>query len=79
MRPHRLIHDINKLVLDLYFRFQFFIRKLDKSLCTSLIIRIKCILLIEMHKNVIRYKKEHGYVNKNVNNATALQMARRET
>ena len=33
--------------------------------------------MIEMHKNVIRHKKEHGlsYVNKNVKNATSLQMA----
>ena len=39
--------------------------------------------MIEMHKKVIRYKREHGlrYLNKNVNkanvkNATFLQMAR---
>ena len=36
--------------------------------------------MIEMHKNVIRYKKERGlrYINKNknVNNATSLQIAR---
>ena len=34
--------------------------------------------MIEMHEIVIKYKKEHGlrYVNKTVNNATSLQMAR---
>ena len=55
MRPYRLIHDVpvDKLFLNLYFRFQFFIHKLDKSLCTSRIIRIKIILMIEMQKNVI--------------------------
>ena len=41
MRPRRLIHDIKKPVLNLYFRFEFFIRKLDHSLCTSLITRLK--------------------------------------
>ena len=55
MWPHRLIHAINKPVLNLYFRFEFFIRKLDNSLCTSLIIRLTCILIINIHKNVIRY------------------------
>ena len=45
----------NKPVLNLYFRFEFFIRKLDNSLCTSLIIRFKRILMIDTHKNVIRY------------------------
>ena len=76
MRPHRLIHDINKPVLNLYFRFEFFIRKLDNSLYTSLIIRLTCILMINIHKNVIRYKKENElhYVNKYVNNVTSLQM-----
>ena len=61
----------------MYFRFQFFIRKPDKSLCTSLIIRIKSILMIEMYRNVIRYKRDHGlhYANKNVNSATTLEMA----
>ena len=44
MWPHRLIHAINKPVLNLNFRFEFFIRKLDNSLCTSLIIRLTCIL-----------------------------------
>ena len=55
------------------FGFIFFICKLDKSLCTSL-----GYLMIEIHKNVIRYKWEHGLcnVNKNVNNAASLQMAR---
>ena len=57
MWPHRLIHDIhvNKPVLNLYFRFEFFIRKLDSSLCTSLIIGLKRILMIDADKNVIRY------------------------
>ena len=34
--------------------------------------------MIDMHKNVIRFWIEYGlrYVNKNVNNATSLQMAR---
>ena len=50
MWPHRLIHAINKPVLNLYFRFEFFIRKLDNSLCTSLIIRLTCILMINLHK-----------------------------
>ena len=59
MLPHRLIHDINKSVLNLYLRFEFFIRKLDNSLCTSLIIRLKRIFMIDTHKNVIRYYKEH--------------------
>ena len=77
MRLQRLIYNINKLVLNLYFGFKVFIRKLEKSLCTSLIVRIKSILMIDMHKNVIRYQIEHGfYVNKNVNNATSLLMAR---
>ena len=55
MWPHRLIHAINKSVLNLYFWFEFFIRKLDNSSCTSLIIRLTCILMIDIHKNVIRY------------------------
>ena len=77
MRPHRLIHDINKPVLDLHFRFEFFIRKLHNSVCTSLIIRLKRILMIDTHKNVIRYKIQHEiyYVNKYINNPTSLQMA----
>ena len=50
MRPQRLIHDINKPVLNLYFRFQFFIRKLDNSLSTLLIIRLKRILMIDKKK-----------------------------
>ena len=83
MRPRRLIHDyihvhVNNPVLNLYFRFEFFIRKLDISLCTLLIIRLKRTLMIDTHKNVIRYQKEHElhYVNKYVNNPTSLQMAR---
>ena len=32
-----------------------FIRKLVNSLCTSLIIRLTCILMINIHKNLIRY------------------------
>ena len=44
MWSHRLIHAINKPVLNLYFRFEFFIRKLDNSLCTSLIIGLKRIV-----------------------------------
>ena len=51
-RRSRLIRDINKL--DLYFRFQYFILKLDTSMCTSPIIRIKSIIMIDIHKNVIR-------------------------
>ena len=74
MRPHRLIHDMNKPVLNLYFRFEFFIRKLGNSLFTSLIIRLSCILMIDTHKNVIRYKKEHEL--HYVNNPTSLQMGR---
>ena len=46
MWPHRLIHVINKPDLNLYFWFEFFIRKLDNSLCTSLIIGLKRILMI---------------------------------
>ena len=78
MWPHRLNHDINKPDLNLYFRFEFFIRKLDNSLCTSLIIGLKRILMIDTHKNVIRYYVQHElhYVNKYVNNPTSLQMAR---
>ena len=78
MWPHRLIHDINKSVLNLYFRFEFSIRKLDNSLCTSLIIGLKRILMIDTHKKVIRYWVQHEihYVNKYVNNPTSLQMAR---
>ena len=53
MWPHRLIHNINKPVLNLYFRFEFFIRKLDNSFCTSLINRLKRILMIDTHKNMI--------------------------
>ena len=55
MWPHQFIHDINKPVLNLYFQFEFFIRKLDNSLCTSLIIRLKRILMIDTNKNVIGY------------------------
>ena len=50
MWPQRLLHDINKPVLNLYFRFEFFIRRLDNSLCTSLIIELKRILMIDTHK-----------------------------
>ena len=57
MWPYRLINNINKPVLNLYFWLEFFIRKLDNSLCTSLIIRLTCILMIDTHKNVIRYYK----------------------
>ena len=53
MWPHRLIHDINKPVLNGTFGLSFFIRKLDNSLCTSLIIGSKRILMIDTHKNVI--------------------------
>ena len=49
------ILNINKPVLNLYFQFQFSIHKLDKSLCTSFVIRIKSILMTDIHKNVIRY------------------------
>ena len=52
MRPRRIIHDVNKPVL---MQFVLFMRKLDKSLSTSLLIRIKSILMIDIHKNVIRY------------------------
>ena len=77
MRPYRLIHDMNKPVLNLYFQFEFFIGTLDNSLCTPLIIRIKRILMIDTYKKVIRYKIEHVlYVNKYVNNTISLQMAR---
>ena len=48
---HTLIHDINKPVLNSYFQSQFVIRKLDKSLYTSLTIKIKIVI----HKNVNRY------------------------
>ena len=54
MWPDRFIHDINKPVLNLYFQFEFFIRKLDNSLCTSPIIRLKRILMLDTNKNVIR-------------------------
>ena len=58
MQPRRLIHDINKPVLNLYFRFEFFIRKLNNYLCTSLIIRLARILMIDNTKMWldIRYK-----------------------
>ena len=76
MWPHRLIHDIYKPVLNSYIQL-FFICKLDQSLCTWLI-RIKSILMTDtcIHKNVIWYKKKHGflYVNKYINNTTSLQM-----
>ena len=76
MRPHRLIHDRNKPVLNLYiyFRFEFFIRKLDNSLCISLISRLKRILMIDTHKNVNICQIEHKvhHVNKYVNNPTSL-------
>ena len=77
MPPHRLIHDINKSVLSSYYSIEFFIHKLDNSLCTSLIIRLKCILLIDTYKNVTRYEIEHEvhYVNKCVKIVTSLQMA----
>ena len=77
MWTHRLIHEINKPVFNVYFRFKFFIRELDNSLCTSLIIRLKRILMTDTHKNVIRYKIQHEiyYVNKYINNPTSLQMA----
>ena len=52
MRPHQL--HLFKPVLNLYFRFEFLIRKLDNSLCTSLNIRLKRIQ-IDTHKNLIRY------------------------
>ena len=52
MQPHRLIHDVNKPVLNLYFVYEFFIRKLNNSLYTSLIISF---LMIDTHKIVIRY------------------------
>ena len=55
MQPHRLIHDVNKPVLNLYFVYEFFIRKLNNSLYTSLIIRLKHFLMIDTHKIVIRY------------------------
>ena len=86
MQLHQLINDLNKLILDLYFQFKFYIRKLDKSLHTSLLIRIQSILTIDTNKNVIRYWIEYRlrYVNKYVNNPTSLQMEwisliRRET
>ena len=50
MWPHGLIHDINKHVLNLYFRFEFVIGKLDNSLCTSLIIGLKRILMSDTYK-----------------------------
>ena len=61
MRPNRLFHDINEPS-----SICIFIRKLDNSLCTSLIIRFKRILNIDTHKNVIRYYIQHElhYVNK---------------
>ena len=54
-------------------------RKLDKSLCILLYIRIMIsILFIKINKNVIRYKIEHRlrYINKYVHDATSLQMGR---
>ena len=48
----------------LYFRFQFFILNLDKSLCTLLIIRIKGILMIDIHKNIIRFYMNTDFVMK---------------
>ena len=62
----------------MYFRFEFFISKLDNSFCTSLIIGLKRILMIDTHKNIIRHSIQHElhYVNKYVNNPTSLQMAR---
>ena len=46
MWTHRLIHAINILYSSV---------KLDNSLCTSLITILTCILMINIHKNVIRY------------------------
>ena len=56
MQSHPLIHNINKLVLHLNFRFQVSIRRLHNSLCTPLItcIRMKRFLMIEMLKIVNR-------------------------
>ena len=53
--PITLGKDVTFPNLNLYLRSEFFIRKLDNSLCTSLIIRLTCILIINIHKNVIRY------------------------
>ena len=55
MWPRRLIHDIRhcKPVLNLYFQFQFFIRKLDKSLY-----RIKSVLILDTHTNVTSLCKQ---------------------
>ena len=55
IQPHWLIHDFKKPVLNLYFGFEFFIRKLDNSFCKPLNIRLKRTLMIDKHKNVIRY------------------------
>ena len=48
---YRIINSwYKKPVLNLYFRFEFFIYILNNSLCTSLIIRLKLILMIDAHK-----------------------------
>ena len=55
MLPHRFIYGIINPVFNLYFRFELFIRKLDNSLCISLIIILKRISMIDTHKHVIIY------------------------
>ena len=68
MRPHRLIHDMNKLVLDLYFpicTFGFSFSTVNSiNLCSHhlIIIRIKNITMIDLHKNVIRYEIDTDFV-----------------
>ena len=50
MWTQRLIHEINKPVLNVYFRFEFFIRELDNSLSRSLIVRFKRILIVTCYR-----------------------------
>ena len=54
-------------------QFQYFLRKLDKSMCTSDILSMKSTLMIDINGKVIRYQIEKlRYVNKYKHNATIL-------
>ena len=61
MRPQRLIHEINKPVLNLYFRFEFFIRKLYLCVHHLIIIRIKCILMIDIYTKMLKILDIYRY------------------
>ena len=73
MQPHRLINEINKFVLDLYFRFQFFIGKLDldKSSCTLLIIRTtRCVCETQRSPIMANSKDGQGHKDKYIDLVT---------